>query len=103
MHIYISQNLITSAIFQTILTNLSRSFCKCCLSPSLLTFIKNVVSSTNFSTLLVILLSKSFIYIKNSKGSNTDPCGTPLETSSLKPPHLLQHAIFCQSIIFLSS
>ena len=24
--------------------------------------------------------SKSFIYIKNSIGPNTDPCGTPLKT-----------------------
>ena len=33
-----------------------------------------------FSTLLVILSSKSLIYIKNNKGPNTDPCGTPFKT-----------------------
>ena len=44
--------------FKDHLTNLSRSFCKCCLSPSLLTLVNInfvVVSSTNFSMLLVIL------------------------------------------------
>ena len=43
------------------LTNLSRSFCKCCLSPSLLTFLNTFVSPANFSMLLAILLSKSLI------------------------------------------
>ena len=38
------------------------------------------MSSANVSTLLVILSSKSLIYIKNNKGPNTDPCGTPLKT-----------------------
>ena len=28
----------------------------------------------------IILSSKSLIYIKNNKGLNTDPCGTPLKT-----------------------
>ena len=58
------------------LTNLSISFCKCCLSPSLLTLLNTFVSSADFSTLLVILSSKSLLYIKNNKGLNTDPCGT---------------------------
>ena len=61
-------------------TNLSRSFCKCCLSPSVLTFLNTFMSSANFSTLLVIVSSKSLIYIKNNKGPNTVPCGTPLKT-----------------------
>ena len=61
------------------LANLSRSFCKCCLSPPVLTFLNTFVSSTNISMLLVILSSKSLIYIKNNKGHNTDPCGTPLK------------------------
>ena len=39
------------------------------------------MSSTNFCTLLVILSSKSLIYIKNNKDPNTDPCGTPLKTN----------------------
>ena len=38
------------------------------------------MSSTNLSTLLDMSSSKSFIYIKNSIGPNTDPCGTPLKT-----------------------
>ena len=37
------------------------------------------MSSANSSTLLVILSSKSLVYIKNNKGPNTDPCGTPLK------------------------
>ena len=61
-------------------TNLSRSFCKCWLSPSLLTLLNTFVSSANVSTLLVILSSKSLIYIKNNKGPSTDPSGTPLKT-----------------------
>ena len=61
-------------------TNLSRSFCKCCLSPSVLTFLNSFVSSANFSMLLVILSSKSLIYITNNIGPNTDPSGTPLKT-----------------------
>ena len=35
-----------------------------------------VVSSANFSTLLAI----SLIYVKNTKGPNTDSCGAPLKT-----------------------
>ena len=62
------------------LTNLSRSSCKLCLSVSLLTFLNTFESSANFSTLLDMSSSKSFIYIKNSIGPNTDPCGTPLKT-----------------------
>ena len=61
------------------LTNLSRSFCKCCLSPYF-SLSKYVLSSANFSTLLFILYSKSLIYIKNNKGPNTDPCGTQFKT-----------------------
>ena len=38
------------------------------------------MSSVNFSTMLDMSSSKSFIYIKNSIGHNTDPCGTPLKT-----------------------
>ena len=68
--------------FSDRLTNLSiyRSFCRCCLSPSLLSLQNISVSSSNFSTLLVILSSMSLIYIKNNKGPSTDPCGTPLKT-----------------------
>ena len=36
--------------------------------------------SANLSMLLVMLLSKSLIYIKNNKGRYTDPCGTSLKT-----------------------
>ena len=45
----------------------------------MLTFLNTFVSSANLSMLLV-LSSKSLIYIKNNKGPNTDPCGTPLKT-----------------------
>ena len=38
------------------------------------------MSSANLSTLLDMSSSKSFIYIKNSIGPNSDPCGTPLKT-----------------------
>ena len=51
--------------------------------PMLLTFLNTFVSSTNFSTLLAILSSKSLIYIKNNKGPNTDPCVIPLKTDFL--------------------
>ena len=67
--------------FSDHLTNLSRSPCKLCLSVSLVTFLNTFVSSANFSTLLDMSSSKSFIYyIKNSIGPNTDPCGTTLKT-----------------------
>ena len=39
--------------------------------------LKTFVSSANFGILLVMLSSKSLIYIKNNKGPNIDPCGTP--------------------------
>ena len=57
--------------FSDHLTNLSRLFCKCCLSQSVLTILKNFVSSAHFAKLLVILSSMSLIYIKNNKGPNT--------------------------------
>ena len=40
----------------------------------------SLVSSANFSTREESLIpaSKSLIYIRNSTGPNTDPCGTPL-------------------------
>ena len=62
--------------FSEHLTNLSTSFCKCCLSPSLVTLLNTFVSFANFSTLLVILSSKTLLYIKN----NIDHFGTPLKT-----------------------
>ena len=62
------------------LPNLSIQFCKKMLSLSVLTFLNTFVSSANFATLLVILSSKSLIYVKNNKGPNTDPCGTPLKS-----------------------
>ena len=58
--------------FSDHLTNLSRSSCKLCLSVSFVTFLNTFVSSANCSTLLNMSSSKSFIYIKNSIGSNTD-------------------------------
>ena len=74
---------------------------------SFITIIVNLntfVSSTNFRTLLLILLSKSLIYIKNNNGPNTDLCCTPLKTEfQFLPPHLLQHDVFSQSGIVLSS
>ena len=65
--------------FSDHLTNLFRSSCKLCLSVSLVTFLNTFVSSANFSTLLDMSSSKSFIYIKNSIGPNTDPCGTDIQ------------------------
>ena len=66
--------------FSDHLTNLARSSCKLCLSVSLVTFLNTYVSSANFSALLDMSFFKSFKYIKNSIGPNTDPCGTPLKT-----------------------
>ena len=40
----------------------------------------NLVSSTNFSTVLDRPLSKSLIKMRNKIGPNIDPCGTPLHT-----------------------
>ena len=42
-----------------------------------MTFEKSEVSSAEILHIEVILLGKSFIYIKNKSGPNTDPCGTP--------------------------
>ena len=96
--IYISQNLITCH-FSDHLTILSRSFSKCCLSTSVLTFL-----NANFSTLLITFSSKFLIYIKNNKGPNTDPCATHSKLIfRLKSLHILQHAVFCQSAILLVS
>ena len=61
--------------FSDQLTNLSRQFCKCCLAPSVLTFICILVSSTHFSMLLFIFSYKSLIHNQNNKGPNTDPFG----------------------------
>ena len=47
---------------------------------SLLTFLNTFVSSANFSTLLVMLSSKSLIHIKKNKDPNNDLCGTTLTT-----------------------
>ena len=66
--------------FSDHLTNLSRSSGKLCLSVSFVTFLNSFVLSANLSTLLDMSSSRSFIYIKNSIGPNTDPCGTPLKT-----------------------
>ena len=66
--------------FSDHLTNLSRSSCKLCLSVSFVTFLNTFVSSANLSTLLDMSSSRSFIYVKNNIGLNTDPCGTPLKT-----------------------
>ena len=68
----------------------------------MLTFLNIVVSSANFSTLLVILSSNSYmlriaevltliLVVPHSK-----------LISSLKLLHLLQHAVFCHSAIILS-
>ena len=47
----------------------------------MLTFLNTFVSSANVSMLLVILSSKSLIYIRNNTGPNTDHCCTPLKTN----------------------
>ena len=67
-------------LFSDHLTNVSRSLYKCSLSPPLLSLLNTFVSSANFGTLLVMLSSKSLIYINNNKDHNTDHCGTPLKT-----------------------
>ena len=77
-------------------------------SPSVSTLLSTFVfvSSAHFSTLLVILSSKSliYIYIKNNKGPNTDPCGTPLKTYFLieTSPSTTTRCLL-QSAIVLSS
>ena len=38
---------------------------------------QSLVSSENVDNLLTILISRSFIYIRNSSGPNTPPCGPP--------------------------
>ena len=44
---------------------------------------QSLVSSANFDILLAILLSASFIWIRNNSGPNTLPCGTPDVTGAL--------------------
>ena len=41
--------------------------------------LQNRIQYRNVSTVLVILSSKSLIYIRNSKSPNPDPCGTKLK------------------------
>ena len=88
--------------FSEHLTNLCRTFCKCCLSQSVLTFFCVI---RKFQYVAYYIIVPSFRYIKNNTGHNTDPCGTPLKTDFQfeKTLHLLQHAVFCQSAIVLSS
>ena len=38
---------------------------------------QSLVSSANLDILLMILVSRSLIYIRNSSGPNTLSCGTP--------------------------
>ena len=42
-----------------------------------MTFEKSDISSANILHMEVITSGKSFIYIRNKSGPNTDPCGTP--------------------------
>ena len=65
--------------------------------------LNTVVSSANFSTLVVILLSKSLIYIKNNNGPNNNYCGTPLKTDFQFETSPSATTRFCQSAIVLSS
>jgi len=56
------------------------SVCNLSISFALDTTLKRFVSSVNFNTLEHTESSKSFIYIRNKSGPNTDPWGTPLIT-----------------------
>ena len=66
--------------FSYYLTNLSRPSGNLCLPVLFVTSLNCFVSSPNVSTLLDMSSSKSFVYIKNSTGPNTDLYGTPLKT-----------------------
>ena len=79
IHLYFPK-LNNICLFCDHLTNLSRSSCMLCLSVTLVTVLKTFVSSAYLSTLLDMISSKLFIYIKNNVGPNTDQCGTPLKT-----------------------
>ena len=66
-------------------TTLSRSLCRASQSVLCLTYLNNLVSSANFKILLEIPWSKSLIKTRNK--TNTEPCGTQLQTS-IHPNHL---------------
>ena len=51
-------------------------FCKCSLSPPVLTRLCHSQMSVTFHT----VVQDIDIFIKNNKCPNTDPCGTPLKT-----------------------
>ena len=64
------------------------------------------MSSANWSTLFVILSSKSLIYIKNNKGPNTDPWGTQLKTDfqfETYPSTFVSSANLSTLLVILSS
>jgi len=60
---------------------LLRSSCKHLPSSRAEICVETLVSSANILTLLLIHLGKSLTKTKNSSGTNTDPCRTPLVTS----------------------
>ena len=63
-----------------------------------------VVSSANKIDFAPFKLSgRSFVYIINSKGPNTDPCGTPHSIRSLSFNFCSEHIVFCQSSNFCTN
>ena len=62
--------------------SVSKSFCKMLQSSIDFTVLNNFVSSANIFILQLTISGMSFTYIRNRIGPNTDPCGTPLITST---------------------
>ena len=52
-------------------------FLKLCYGSGYLALWQSLVSSANFDILLMMLLSRSLMYMRNSSGPSTLPCGTP--------------------------
>jgi len=55
--------------------------CKLTQSFGALTLLKIIVLSANLKIQFLMPYSRSFIYMKNNIGHNTEPCGTPLRTA----------------------
>uniref|UniRef100_A0A8C4SYS9 NAD(P)(+)--arginine ADP-ribosyltransferase n=1 Tax=Erpetoichthys calabaricus TaxID=27687 RepID=A0A8C4SYS9_ERPCA len=61
---------------------LSKSLCEDSTDSRLFSNPPRLGSSANLTSILFLLISKSFILIKNSSSLSTDPCWTPLLTSA---------------------
>jgi len=68
--------------FSDQVVSLDKSSWSECQSLSSVIRVNMLVSSANFKVQLSIPNSKSLMYIRNSSGPSTDPCGTPLKTST---------------------